>query len=335
MKPQVNIITQTPMRITLGGGGTDVLWYSKLRGGAWISGAISKYVYIFLNKTDDPNLLKIFDGSNYYIVQNINQISSPIVRECFKQAGIKNGVQVTTISEVSGRSGLGGSGAFEVGLLNALYTFQKKKISPLAIGKQAADIEIVKLKKPVGPQDQYIAALGGVNYFEIDKQGKVIVEPLKLSKSTIKGLETNLLYFSTGINRDTEAVLGDQKKKAESSFRTNSAVLESLDKIKELGLKVKKYLLYGEIDKFGDSLNEHWLIKKTLSEKISNSQIDDWYENGMSLGALGGKIMGAGGGGWFVFYVNKNREKFSAKMRRMGLIPQEVKFDWEGTRLLT
>lgn len=331
----IGIVTRTPMRITLGGGGTDILWYSKLRGGAWISAAINKYVFILLNETDDPNLFKIFDGNDYYIVQNINQINNPIVYECFNQARVKKGLQVTTISEVSGRSGLGGSGAFEVGLLSALYSFQKKHVSPLTLGKQAADIEIIKLNKPVGPQDQYIAALGGINYFEIDKWGFVKVEPLKISKSTVKSLETNLLYFSTGINRDAEAILGDQKEKVESSPNTSIAVLESLDKIKELGQRVKRYLLNGKVDKFGDSLNEHWLIKKTLSEKISNPQIDDWYSKAMNLGALGGKIMGAGGGGWFVFYVNKNREKFKASMKKTGLIPQDVKFDWQGTKLLT
>ncbi len=328
------IITQTPMRITLGGGGTDVLWYSKLRGGAWISAAINKYVFIVLSKTDDPNLLKIFDGKDYYVVDEINQISNPIVYECLKLAKIEKGVQVTTITEVSSRSGLGGSGAFEVGLLNALYTSFNKKVTQLSLGEQAADIEMIKLKKPVGPQDQYIVALGGINYFEIDKKGKVKVEPLKLSDSIIKGLEKNLLYFSTGINRDAEAILGDQKKKVESKPDTSIAVLESLDRIKELGQKVKQYLLNGEIDNFGHSLNEHWLIKKTLSGKVSNSQIDDWYSQAMNLGALGGKIMGAGGGGWFVFYVNKNQNQFTNYMQKLGLIPQEVKFDWGGTKLL-
>lgn len=334
MKFLANIITKTPMRITLGGGGTDVLWYSKLCGGAWISGAINKYVYIFLNKTDDPDVLKIFDSSDNYTVNNVNEIKNPIVYECFKLTGIKKGVQVTTISEVSGRSGLGGSGAFEVGLLNALYTFQKRKISALKLGKQAADIEINKLKKSVGPQDQYIASLGGINYFEIDRKGRVKVEPLKLSKNTIRGLETNLSYFSTGINRDAEAVLGDQKHRVESP-NTSKTVIQSLDKIKDLGQRVKQYLIAGDIDKFGKSLHEHWLIKKTLSGKISNSEIDNWYEKAVMLGALGGKIMGAGGGGWFVFYVNKNREKFKAEMKKSGLIPQDVKFDFDGTKLLT
>lgn len=281
-------------------------------------------------------MLKIFDGNDYYAVQNINEIKNQVVLECLKLSGVKKGWQVTTISEVSGRSGLGGSGAFEVGLLHALYASRKKHVSQLMLGRQAADIEIVKLNKPVGPQDQYITALGGINYFEISKKGNVKVEPLKLAKKTIRALEENLLYFSTGIKRDTEAVLGDQKKKIEGGSPYISAeVIDSLDKIKELGFRVKQYLMKGEIDKFGQSLNEHWLIKKTLSRQVSSPQIDSWYERAMNLGALGGKIMGAGGGGWFVFYVNKRREKFRTKMQKLGLVSQDVKFDFGGTRLLT
>ena len=329
-----NIITQTPMRITLGGGGTDVYWYSKLRKGAWISAAINKYVYIFLNQTDDPNIIKVFDGSQYYIVNDLKQIENPIVQECLEKTDVKRGVQITTISEVSGRSGLGGSGSFEVGLLNVLYTFKSKKVTQLELGEQAAYIEIEKLKKPVGPQDQYITAIGGINYFEIDKKGKVSVEVLKLSKKTIQDLERNIVYFSTGINRDAESVLNDQKKKSESSSDVSSKVLDALDKIKDIGQDVKQYLLKGQVDKFGASLHKHWLIKKSLSDKVSNSQIDDWYNHGIKNGALGGKIMGAGGGGWFMFYVNKNHDNFKKKMAKLGLIPQEVNFDWEGTKIL-
>lgn len=322
------------MRITLAGGGTDVLWYSKLKRGAWISGAINKYVYTFLNPTDDPNILKIFDGSKYYLVNDLDQIENPIVKLCLEKTSVKKGIQVTAISEVSGRSGLGGSGSFEVGLLNALYSFKGVKVKQIELGKQAAAIEIVDLKKPVGPQDQYIAALGGINYFEINKKGRVTVIPLKLSKKTIQSLEKNLIYFSTGIKRDAESVLADQKKKSESSPDVSSKVIEALDKIKEIGQQAKGYLLKGEVDKFGATFHDHWLIKKSLSDKISNSQIDEWYDQGIENGALGGKIMGAGGGGWFVFYLNKNHNQFREKMEKLGLIPQVVKFDWEGTKEL-
>lgn len=326
-------ITQTPMRITLGGGGTDVIWYSKKRGGSWISAAINKYVYVFLNKTDDPNILKVFDGNKYYAVDNLKALENPVLEECLKMTDTRKGVQITTISEVIGRSGLGGSGSFEVGLLNALYSYKGKKVSILRLAEQAASIEIEKLKKSVGPQDQYIASIGGINYFEIDTNGKVTFEKLKISEETVKFLEKNLLYFSTGINRDADKVLKDQKRKAEKS-NNSLEVFDSLDKIKDIGYKVKKYLLKGEVDKFGMSLHEHWLVKKSLSGKVSNSEIDNWYEAGIQNGALGGKIMGAGGGGWFVFYVNNNHQTFKNKMQKLGLIPQNVKFDWQGTKLL-
>lgn len=325
------IITRTPMRITLGGGGTDVIWYSKLRGGAWISAAINKYVYIFVNKTNDLNGLKIFDGDAYFVVEDINEIANPVMRECLKIAKAKNGIQIITISQVSSRSGLGGSGSFEVGLINALYNFQHKNVSKFELAKQATNIEIIRLKKSVGPQDQYIAALGGINYFEIDKKGKVTYQELKLSKKTLEGLQQNLLYFSTGIKRDADGVLKDAKNKSESK---DSKVIEALDKIKQIGQDVKKNLEKGQIDAFGQSLHRHWLIKKSLSEKVSNTQIDDWYNLGIENGALGGKIMGAGGGGWFVFYVNKNHDRFKKEMHKLGLIPQDINFDWKGTTVL-
>lgn len=329
------IITQTPMRITLGGGGTDVLWYSKLKGGVWISGAINKYVYILINSNDDLDILKIFDGDKYSVTDSLEKLENPIIKLCLQKTGLKKGIQITTISEVSGRSGLGGSGSFEVGLLNAIYAFKKYKIPTLKLGEYAAFIEINKLKKPVGPQDQYIAALGGINYFEINTKGEVIFERLNLSAKTIYSLEKNLLYFSTGINRDAEAVLGDQKKKSENASHEISAkVINAMDKIKEIGVEVKQYLLNSQVDKFGESMHRHWLIKKTLSDKVTNTQIDKWYEQGIENGALGGKIMGAGGGGWFVFYVNQNHDKFKKKMKNLGLIPQNVRFDWEGTKVL-
>lgn len=308
MSRKDTIITKTPMRITLGGGGTDVLWYSKLRGGSWISAAINKYVFISVK--DASSKLKT---------------ANPIIKECLKLTGVSQDIEIIIKSDVPAGSGLGGSGAFEIGLLNALYQFKKEKVTSLKLAEQAVYIEAKKLKKPVGPQDQYIAALGGIKYFEIDKKGEISVESLKLKSEVIKKLENNLLYFITGITRDTEAVLGEQKKQR---------VIIALDQIKELGLKVKKALLKGDVDEFGKSLHTHWLIKKRLSDKVSNPKIDEWYEYGIKNGALGGKIMGAGGGGWFVFYVNKNHHKFIKKMQGLKLIHKKVKFEFEGTKVV-
>lgn len=338
LRERATIITQSPMRLTMAGGGTDVLWYSKLKGGAWISGAINKYVFVFLNKTEDPNLIKASHGIEATMTHNYHDIPNPIIKEALKLTNIKTGIELSTAADASARSGLGGSGAFEVSLLNALHTFKREHVSPLTLAEEACDIEIDKLGHPIGPNDQYIAALGGINYFEIDKKGKVSVEPLNLSIHSIAKLESNLLYFRTGIQRDAASVLADEKKKLEkkTSKKTNTTneMIKALDEIKELGFLAKKMLLKQHIDDFGETFHQHWLIKKRLSDKVSNEQIDTWYDEAMKAGALGGKIIGAGGGGWLVFYVPDNKATFRERMRKLGLEERRVRFDWEGAKVL-
>lgn len=332
-RDRATIITQTPMRITLAGGGTDIMWYSQLRGGAWISAGINKYVFIFLNKTEDKNLIKASHGIEATMTNNYKDIPNPIIRECLKITKITKGIEISTAADASAKSGLGGSGAFEVGLLHALYTYKREPISQIKLGQIAANIEIEKLKRPVGPQDQYIAAIGGINYFEMDTRGNVSIEPLNLSIHAISKLESNLLYFRTGIQRDAGSVLQDQKNKLDSK-EESLKLISSLDDIKSLGQKAKQYLLKNHIDDYGQTLHEHWLIKKKLSNSVSNPQIDEWYEAAIKAGALGGKIMGAGGGGWFVFYVPDHKATFRDKMSNIGLEERSVHFDWEGTKLL-
>jgi D-glycero-alpha-D-manno-heptose-7-phosphate kinase len=335
LRERATIITQSPMRITLAGGGTDVLWYSKLKGGAWISGAINKYVFVFLNKTEDPKLIKAAHGTEAIMTYNYRKIPNPLIREALRIAGITSGIEVSTAADASARSGLGGSGAFEVSLLNALHTYKREHASPLVLAEEACKIEIEKLKRPVGPNDQYIAALGGVNYFEINKKGEVLVEPLNLSLHTVAKLESNLLYFRTGMQRDASSVLQDEKKKVEKKKTDKSKnVIKALDEIKELGQHAKKLLLKQHIDDFGKTFHEHWLIKKRLSEKVSNSKIDKWYDEAIKAGALGGKIIGAGGGGWLVFYVPENKAYFRERMEKLGLEERRVRFDWEGAKVL-
>ena len=338
LRERATIITQSPMRITLAGGGTDVLWYSRLKGGAWISGAINKYVFTFLNKTEDPKLIKASHGTEAIMTHDYRTIPNPIIKEALKMTGIKNGIEISTAADASARSGLGGSGAFEVSLLNALHTYKREHVSPLTLAAEACSIEIDRLGHPIGPNDQYIAALGGINYFEIDKKGNVSVEPLNLSIHSIAKMESNLLYFRTGIQRDASSVLADEKKKLENKIskkntHTNETI-EALDEIKELGQRAKKMLLKQHIDDFGQTFHEHWLIKKRLSDKVSNSQIDTWYEEAMKAGALGGKIIGAGGGGWLVFYVPDNKATFRDRMKKIGLEERRVRFDFEGAKVL-
>ena len=324
-RDRATIITQTPMRVTLAGGGTDVMWYSQLHGGAWISAGINKYVFVILNKTEDQNIIKASHGIEATITNNYKNIPNPIIKECLKITKITKGIEISTAADASAKSGLGGSGAFEVGLLHALYSYKREPISQLKLGQLAANIEIKKLKRPVGPQDQYIAAIGGINYFEMDTQGNVSIEPLNLSVHAVSKLESNLLYFRTGIQRDAGNVLQDQKNKLDIS---------SLDDIKSLGQKAKEYLLKNHIDDYGQTLHEHWLIKKKLANSVTNPQIDEWYNQAIKAGALGGKIMGAGGGGWFVFYVPDHKATFRDKMTQIGLEERSVRFDWEGSKLL-
>ena len=329
LRDRAIIITQTPMRITLAGGGTDVDWYSNKNGGAWISAAINRYLIVTLTKTEDPDFMGYAYGQEAIQGCAYEDIPNPYVKACLKRTGVTRGISVSITSEVSGRSGLGGSGALEVGLLNALYTYKGAPVAPIQLGKQAYEIERFDLERDfIGPQDQYIVAMGGINFYERDTAGTVTVEPLQLSLHTISELESNLLFFRTGIYRDAGTPLADQKQHAGPEH------FKALDDIKNLGLIAKEHLLEGRVDEFGRTFNTHWEIKKTLSKNVSNPQIDAWYEAALNAGALGGKIMGAGGGGWFVFYVPKDKATFRKKMEEVGLKESRVRFDFEGSKTL-
>ncbi len=333
-KERAVIITQTPMRITLAGGGTDVDWYSYEKGGAWISATINRYLIVSLTMTEDPSFVGYSYGQEAMQGDSYKKIPNPYVRACLEHAGVTKGVSVSVASEVSGRSGLGGSGALEVGLLNALYCYKGESVSKVKLGEKAFAIERVKLKRDfIGPQDQYIVALGGIQYFERDTKGRVTSEPLNLSLHTISELESNLLYFRTGIYRDAGTPLADQKKKAEAKA-SRTKQIKALDAIKKIGQRAKKYLLADDVDGFGRTLDEHWKVKKTLSNNVSNTEIDTWYDEAMKLGALGGKVMGAGGGGWFVFYVKDNKKAFRERMKELGLRECKIRFDFEGSKVL-
>jgi D-glycero-alpha-D-manno-heptose-7-phosphate kinase len=327
------IITRTPMRITMAGGGTDLLWYAKLNGGAWVSATIDKYLYIILSKFEEKSLLKISDGKTITITDDYKKIPNPIIRECLDLTGLKNGIEIATMSDASSKSGIGGSGAFEVGLLHALHTYKKEAVSSRQLAIEACEIEIERLKKPVGPQDQYITATGGFNYFELSKNGKMTITPLKLSTDTISQLENNFIFFSTGMTHETSNIHNKGKKSVEKKDKDSPKFIKMYHDIKELGHIARNYLLNGKVDDYGATLHEHWLIK-TRQSAATNPQIDEWYKAGMKAGALGGKIMGAGGGGWFVFYVNKNKASFREKMQKLGLKKRLVHFEFEGSKVI-
>ena len=322
------LIVRTPNRIPLGGGGTDLPFYASKFGGSLITAAINKYIYTTVHDTFANQF--ILHYSEIETPSKVDEIKHPLIREAMKLAELKKGVEITTMADVPARSGLGSSGSFTVGLLNALHSYKRGIISSKLLAEQASTIEMDILKEPVGKQDNYAAAYGGIIQLEIGKNGKVKVDPLNLTEETIKELETNLMIFYTGITRHAGEVIGDQKKQAESE----EDKLAELHQIKKIGLEIKKVLEKGDTDRFGRWLNMHWETKKRTSSKISNPQIDKWYDHAMKNGALGGKIMGAGGGGFFMFYCPQNHKEFRKSMTQAGLVEMPFRFDFDGSKVI-
>lgn len=314
------ILVRAPMRLTLAGGGTDITWYSKVHGGRWISAALDKYVYILIS-----NQKAI--GRNSIVLRN------ETINNCFRLFPPVKNVSVFLYSDVPAGSGLGGSGALEVCLLTALSVLFGRRIDPITIAKKASRIEIEILQRPVGPQDQFISALGGIREFSIGKSGQVTYKTLALTKSSIKKLLTNLIFLSTSVNRSSASILQDLQLQAAKPDQSEK-VIRMLNEIKNLGIRAGTYLKEGKMNAFGKTFHLHWIIKKTLGSKVSNAKIDRWYNKGLENGALGGKIMGAGGGGWFVFYVNRQRIQFIKSMEKIGLKNKKVSFDWDGVKVI-
>lgn len=323
------IVTRTPLRIPLGGGGTDLPSYYTRYGGFLISAAVDKYIYITVNRRFEDSLRVSYSKTE--IVDSVDQIQHPIVREALKHLEIDSGIEITSIADVPSNTGLGSSSAFTVGLLNALHTYKKEKVSAKELADEACFIEIEKLQEPIGKQDQYLAALGGILCLEIDRLGQVKVEQLSLPENTLDLLESNTLLFYTGIKRSAGEILSAQNKSAASD---GNGTLEAMHKIKEIGYQIEQSIQQGDLDKFGHLLEEHWQTKKKLSDKISQTQIDQWYQIAKEQGALGGKLMGAGGGGFFMFYCNNGKNNFRKALQKAGLKEMRFRIDWEGSKVL-
>jgi D-glycero-alpha-D-manno-heptose-7-phosphate kinase len=323
------IVTRTPVRIPLGGGGTDLPSYYTQYGGFLISAAIDKYIYITLNKRFEKSIRISYSSTE--IVDSAKEIKHPIVREALKLLKIESGIEITSIGDVPSNTGLGTSSAFTVGLLNALHTYKNEKVNAKDLAEEACFLEIELLKEPIGKQDQYLSAYGGVQCLEIDRLGNVKVTPLHLSEDAIDQLESNTLLFYTGIRRSASEVLAPQSKGASLD---NEKVVENMHKIKEIGLKIKKSFEEENLSHFGELLDVHWQTKKNLSSKITQSQIDQWYQIARESGALGGKLMGAGGGGFFLFYCDNGKNGFRRTMEQEGLREMRFRLDWEGSKVL-
>lgn len=323
------IITRTPVRVSLGGGGTDLPSYYSKHGGFLVAAGIDKYVYVALNKHFGDSTRVSYSKTE--IAEKVDDIQHPIVREGLKLTGIDGALEITTIADVPSNTGLGTSSSFTVGLLNALHTYKKQFITLKALAEETCRLEIEILKEPIGKQDQYMAAFGGITCLTFDKNGEVTVTPLDISPDAIEELERHLMFFYTGIRRRTSDIIIDQK---EASERDEEKVIQSLQVIKDIGKEVKVILEKGNIRRFGKLLDIHWQTKKRLSIKITNPDINRWYEIARENGASGGKIMGAGGGGFFMFYVENDKDNLRKALEKEGLKEVRFRFEPEGSKVL-
>jgi D-glycero-alpha-D-manno-heptose-7-phosphate kinase len=324
------IITRSPLRITLGGGGTDLPSYYRDNGGFLISAAIDKYVYVTVTRPFSPGVyLKYSSIEN---VNNVNGVQHPIIRESLKIITNSDApqIEITTLADIPSGTGLGSSGSFTTALVKALSTHEKKILHTADIAELACEIEINKLGEPIGKQDQYIAAYGGITCFDFCKDDTVIANPLNISEDTLIDLEDNLVLYFTGFSRSAGSILKDQKEKSQSN---NTDMLANLNYVKELGYRSKELLEKGKVADFGALMHEHWEHKKKRSGGMSNPQIDEWYELGLSNGAVGGKLVGAGGGGFLLFYA-EDRNRLRHAMKKVGLEEVRFKFDYEGTKVI-
>ena len=334
------IISRTPFRLPLGGGGTDLPSYYKHHEGFLITSAINKYMYISVNEPAVINKIKI----NYSCVESVlpNEVSKirhNVVREVLKYLNVNYPIEISSMADLSAGTGMGSSSSYTVGLLKALNQLKRRYLSVQQLAEEACKIEIDLVGNPIGKQDQYAAAFGGIIQLEINNIGQVEVTPLALHQEIIYELENRLLMFYTSIERDANSILADQGRKISKSIATkkpeDSSALEAMHKIKQIGYQVKDVLMRGDVDGFGELLHEHWMVKKSVSKQMSSSEIDDWYQHGLKNGALGGKIMGAGGGGFLLLCAGNGKRKSLRKaMEDKGLRYMDFRFDFEGVKIL-
>jgi D-glycero-alpha-D-manno-heptose-7-phosphate kinase len=323
------LITRSPLRISLGGGGTDLPSYYQDHGGLLVSAAIDKYVWVTLLR---PFVRGVYlKYSKIEQVDRVDQIEHPIVREAFAMMGLTElQHEITTLADIPAGTGLGSSGSFTTALLKALYSFERRLLLPGDLARLACELEIERLGRPVGKQDQYIAAYGGITCFEFDRSGEVRAEPLAMSQATLHELEDHLLLFFTGFSRSASDILKDQDQRTKQA---DTAMVDNLHYVKQLGRRSRAALEGGRPAEFGEIMHEHWERKRTRSSGMSNPKIDEWYELGRKAGAIGGKLVGAGGGGFLMFYAPEpNRVR--AAMAEAQLEEVRFRFDFDGTRVV-
>jgi D-glycero-alpha-D-manno-heptose-7-phosphate kinase len=323
------IITRSPLRITLGGGGTDLPSYYRKHEGYLLAAAIDKYVYVNVMRPFTQGIYLKYSKLEH--VEQTDEVKHPIMREALRMLNFRTPqVEISTLADIPAGTGLGSSGSFTTALLKALYTHRKRHLHQEELAELACHIEIDRLGEPIGKQDQYIAAMGGITCFTFHQDDTVSASPLKISMDTMFDLEDNLLLFFTGYSRASKSILKDQQIRSQ---KNEADMLSSLHFVKELGHRSKDALESGDTILFGELMHEHWEHKKRRSIGMSNPQIDDWYKLGMKNGAVGGKLVGAGGGG-FLMFVAQDRNKLRYTMAAEKLEEVRFRFDFEGTKVV-
>ena len=325
------IISRAPCRITLGGGGTDLPSYYSKYGGFCLSAAINKYIYMYVNRPVADDFIRV-KYSKFEQVRTTDEIQHDLVRPALKFLDLGASLEIASMGDIPGGTGMATSSAYLIALLTALHELKKERVPTQVLAEEGCKIEMDIAGHATGKQDLYLPAFGGITCLDIDTSGKVIVTPLDISTSTAECFRNNILLFYTGITRYSTNILHTQRNETNNG---NTIYIDSLHRSKELGYKIKEVLLEGDVEKFGYLLHEHWLNKKKRDDNISNGYIDECYRVAREYGAIGGKIMGAGGGGFFIFYIpNEKKDQVRKALRYAGLKEVPYDFDYEGTKVL-
>jgi D-glycero-alpha-D-manno-heptose-7-phosphate kinase len=323
------IVSRTPFRLSLGGGGTDLPAYYTKHGGFFISGAVDKYMHIVLNNRFESGIRLSYSQTE--IVDSIHLIRHPLVREALKLLDMKDRLEIVSLADVPAATGLGSSGSFTVGLLNALYAHQRMVRTREQVAEVACDIAMNRLHEPSGKQDEYAASLGGIRSYEIDTHGNVKAKELTIAESTLPELEYGIMMFYTGITRSAGEILGKQQRRVAEG---KGEALKRMHSIKAIGIKSRDALETGDLTRFGELLHEHWVAKRGITDNMSTDQVDKWYSLARKNGALGGKLVGAGGGGFLMLFCQEGREKVRSALETQGLTEMRFRFDFEGSKVI-
>jgi D-glycero-alpha-D-manno-heptose-7-phosphate kinase len=322
------IISRTPLRVSFAGGGSDLPVYYRRFGGAVVSTAINQFVYVTVNKKFDDKIRVSYSRTEE--ARSVERIRHPLVREAMKFLNIRGGMEITSIADIPAKgTGLGSSSSFTVGLLHVLHAYAERYASAEQLARESCTIEIERCGEPIGKQDQYAAAFGGLNFIQFNSDDSVSVEPIICNRKTLEQIQQHMLVFYTGVTRSASSILKHQQ----TGLVGEKQKQNTMQRMVGLAHQLRRDLQENRLDSFGEILHEGWCLKKNLAGGISSNRIDEWYSNARKAGAIGGKLLGAGAGGFFLFYAPPERHEFIAralgKLRRM-----DFRFEMQGSRII-